>query len=108
MSDTEIAPAPASGTANLEDGIKRGEQTIKTLDIRKPGAGELRGLALQDLMRADVGAIITLLPRISNPTITTQEAEQMTPVDFAECAGVIASFFLNSAQRKMLAEMSTS
>lgn len=97
----------ASTLATLEDGIKRGDTVIKKLSLRRPGAGELRGLSLQDLLRADVGAIIAVLPRISDPTITVQEAEQLTPPDLAECAGAVAGFFLTSAQRATLNAMTS-
>ncbi|KFA28137.1 tail protein, partial [Xanthomonas vasicola pv. vasculorum NCPPB 1326] len=48
----------------------RGEQTITQINVRKPGAGELRGLKLTDVLQLDVTALATLLPRISSPTLT--------------------------------------
>ncbi|WP_247392571.1 phage tail assembly protein, partial [Ralstonia pseudosolanacearum] len=43
-------------TITLDTPITRGEQTISTITVRKPGAGELRGVSLMDLMRMDVTA----------------------------------------------------
>ena len=59
------APAPPTeattpNTVTLETPIKRGDQVITSLSLRKPAAGELRGVALADLLRLDVAALITL------------------------------------------------
>ena len=49
MADTEI-PSPDTSrfeTITLSDPIKRGEQVIAQVTLRKPRAGEMRGLTLQ-------------------------------------------------------------
>lgn len=43
----------------LDTPIKRGDQVISVLTLRKPGSGELRGVSLMDLMRMDVSALHT-------------------------------------------------
>ncbi|MGQ5250746.1 phage tail assembly protein, partial [Xanthomonas arboricola] len=43
----------------LDQPIVRGEQTITDLKVRKPGAGELRGLKLTDVLQLDVTALAT-------------------------------------------------
>lgn len=83
----------------LEQPIERGEQKITTLQLRKPGAGELRGLSLHALMGMEVTALINLLPRITMPTITAIEAEAMDPADLTACALEVADFLL-PANRK--------
>lgn len=65
----------------LDQPITRGEQTITDLKVRKPGAGELRGLKLTDVLQLDVTALATLLPRISSPTLTTADVNAMDPAD---------------------------
>lgn len=108
MSDAP-APAASNGTVwvdcNFETGFKRGDDQVTKVRLRKPKGGELRGLNLQDLMRADVNAIITVLPRISDPIMTPQEAADLEADDLAEAGGVITGFFFNSAQRKLIEEM---
>lgn len=89
----------------LEEPIIRGDERISSLRLRKPKAGELRGLSLQDILRADVGAMIALLPRISEPSITDQEAADLDTASLAECAGAITGFFLTSDQRAMMMQM---
>ena len=90
---------------NFDTGFTRGGEQITKIRLRKPKGGELRGLNLQDLMRADVNAIITVLPRISDPIMTVADAESLDADDIAEAGGVITGFFFNSAQRKMIEEM---
>lgn len=93
--------------ATLEDGFQRGDETIRKVTLRKPGASELRGLSLQDLVRSDVGSILTLLPRISDPIMTQADADGLSPVDLAECAGIIAGFFMTAEQRAMVERLTS-
>lgn len=76
----------------LEQPIKRGESSITEITLRKPAAGELRGLKLADLINGDVNATIRLVPRISQPTITEQEVAALDVADLLSCADAIASF----------------
>ena len=78
----------------LETPIKRGETEITELQLRKPASGELRGLSLSALINMDAGAVITLLPRITTPTLTADEAARLDPADLTVCAGEIACFLL--------------
>lgn len=108
MNDTPHAAAanqPVWKECAFETGFTRGDEQITKVRLRKPKGGELRGLNLQDLMRADVNAIITILPRISDPIMTVADAEGLDADDIAEAGGVITGFFFNSAQRKMIEEM---
>ncbi len=91
----------------LEDGFVRGDDTIRKVTLRKPSAGELRQLSLQDLVRSDVGSILTLLPRISDPIMTDADAASLSPADLAECAGVIAGFFMTADQRAMVERLTS-
>ena len=104
---TNPAPAPAA-TAHfeeitLETGIVRGGQTFSTLRIRKPKAGELRGLQLDSLMSGDVNAVMSVLPRISSPSITAEEAEGLEMPDLIACAGAIKGFFMSKETQTAMA-----
>lgn len=95
-----LAPAqPASGSILLETPIRRGDQVISSLTLRKPDAGTLRGIKLADLLQMDVGALTTLLPRISTPTLTAADAAKLDPVDLVAIATEVGNFFLTKAQR---------
>ena len=80
-------------TVMLEQPVQRGEQTIATLQLRKPAAGEMRGIALTQLLNMQADALIELLPRISSPPLTGAEVEAMDVADLTSCAMVIADFF---------------
>jgi hypothetical protein len=81
-------------TIPLSAPIPRGQTTVTEIQLRKPLAGELRGLSLAALLNIDAGAVMQLLPRISTPTLTTQEASQLDPADLTACGLEIASFLL--------------
>lgn len=91
---------PQPGSILLETPIRRGDQMISTLTLRKPNAGTLRGIKLADLLQMDVGALTTLLPRISTPTLTAADAAKLDPVDLVAIATEVGNFFLTKAQRE--------
>lgn len=104
------APAPASQQpvtveVNLVEPILRDSGPIETLALRKPKAGELRGLNIKDLMTGDISAVIIVLPRISIPFITDAEAANMSTEDIAEIGGTIQGFFITQEQKAMFARM---
>lgn len=110
---TQVTPAPNPPKAKsnklipvpLEEPIERGDQRIATVTIRKPQAGELRGLTLEDLMRSDVATVLELVPRISDPVLIDQEVAALDPVDLAQIGGVIRGFFMTKAERSMMDRM---
>ncbi len=93
-------PQPQPGSILLETPIRRGDQVISSLILRKPDAGTLRGIKLADLLQMDVGALTTLLPRISTPTLTAADAAKLDPVDLVAIATEVGNFFLTKAQRE--------
>lgn len=99
----EAAPAPDAIT--LEQPIKREAGDVTRITLRKPLAGELRGIKVGDLINGDVSSVLAVLPRIASPFITEQEAAQLDPADLAEIAGRITGFFLTSAQKTLIAQM---
>jgi hypothetical protein len=88
----------AMKTIHLDTPIVRGEQTIETLQIRQPKAGEMRGLSLVDLGQLKVDALTKILPRISIPNITEAEAANMNPADLVACGVEVGSFLLQKSK----------
>ena len=84
---------------NLDTPIKRGLNEITSLTLRKPSAGELRGVQLVELLNLDVASLIKVLPRISAPPITAPEAANMDPADLLACGGKIAGFLLQKSMK---------
>lgn len=89
-------------TITLDAPIKRGDTEITSLTLRKPSAGELRGVTLTDVLQMDVTALIRVIPRISNPTLTEAEVSSMDPSDFTLAGGTVASFLLGRADLEAL------
>lgn len=104
MTDPQVAAASENKnrfeTVTLSTPIVRGETTIDKLTLRKPKGGELRGLALQDILQTDIGAILTLIPRISDPPLIKEEADNLEADDLAEIGGTIRGFFMSATEKK--------
>lgn len=94
------SPQAQQATITLDTPIVRGEQRIEQLVLRKPLAGELRGIALADLLRLDVGALQTVLPRITSPTLTTHDVQSMELADLVAVGTELLAFFMKRADRE--------
>ncbi|HEN1256485.1 TPA: phage tail assembly protein, partial [Klebsiella pneumoniae] len=70
-------------TVKLDSPITRGDATITEIVLRKPQSGALRGTRLQAVMEMDVASMMTVIPRISTPTLTPQEMADLDPADLA-------------------------
>lgn len=86
----------------LDEPIRRGEQIIEGVTLRKPRSGELRGVQLAQLMQLDVASLQTVLPRITSPSLTAHDVSNLDPADLLSIAGVMAGFFLTKAERASL------
>lgn len=92
-------------SVTLAEPIQRGQTVIASLTLRKPRAGELRGLNMQDVITSDVTAILKLIPRISNPPLTQDETENLEADDFTEITGAIRGFFMTAAEVQVMEMM---
>jgi hypothetical protein len=81
-------------TITLDTPIHRGEQEIAEITLRKPAAGELRGTTLNALVNLDVDALGKVLPRISSPTLTEFDVQQLDPADLVQLGVAFAAFLL--------------
>ena len=75
-----------SQTIELDAPLMMGDTTITHLEIRKPNVQALQGVKIADLLQGDVTAICHILPKISNPTITKAQVQQLDPADIAQIA----------------------
>lgn len=108
MSDSISTPLPETdktATVTLATPILRESGPIDQLTLRKPKAGELRGLSLQALMQSDINALITVLPRISTPFVAEHEAANLEADDLAEIGGAILGFFMSPAQKAQIQQL---
>ena len=76
-------------TITLNKPIKRGEKEIGEIDLREPSAGELRGVSLGELSQLNTDAVLKLLPRLTLPAITENEADDMPVSDLMKFASAI-------------------
>ncbi|MDF7786473.1 phage tail assembly protein [Pantoea stewartii] len=81
-------------TIILDTPIQRGKTEIKEIVLRKPQSGALRGVRLQALMEMDVNAVMAVLPRVSTPSLTVQEINEMDPADLVSLSVEVVSFLL--------------
>lgn len=93
-------PIKQNVIVTLEAPVIRGEQTIETIELRRPQAGELRGLSLSDLLNMEVSAVIKLVPRISSPALLEQEVSALEPQDLVSIAAEVAGFLLPKSARE--------
>lgn len=73
---------------------REGREPLKTVELRKPKAGELRGLSFAKILELDFDSMATLLPRISD--LTTREIANLDAENFAPLFMGVASFFVNT------------
>lgn len=99
----EVAATPApqqspnQATVTLDEPIVRTNQTISELTLRKPMSGELRGVALVDLLNLEVNALRKVLPRITTPLITDVEVGRLDPADLVELGSTVAGFLVRKS-----------
>ena len=92
--------APTSKTITLDSPIKRGDQSITAVTLRKPSSGELRGLNLTDLLQMDVNSLKKVLPRITSPILTEQDIDSLDPADLVDLGSSIALFLVKKANQE--------
>jgi hypothetical protein len=93
-------------TIELETPIIRGQTKITSITLRKPQAGELRGVNLMSLAQMDVASLQTVIPRISNPILTTQDVASLEPCELMEIGLEVASFLMKKADRLAVSQAS--
>ena len=83
----------------LEHPLKQGEKgdkKISEINLRKPMAGELRGIKLLDIMQMDVNAFVPLLGRITTPMLSETQVYSLDPVDLIQIMTGVHGFFVTS------------
>lgn len=87
------------GAVQLDTPIKRAGGDILVITVRKPSSGELRGVALAELLQMDVVALQTVLPRITQPTLTKPECASLDPADLVQLGTEVVNFLLPKAKK---------
>lgn len=98
-----LPTAPLSTVSvQLDTPLVRGEQTIHTLVLRRPKSGELFGVNLSELVQLNVGALVKVLPRITEPTLTTHDVQNLELPDLLSLGSEIVGFLLPSEAKASL------
>lgn len=79
---------------DLDNAITRGDLVIKSVVVRKPRGGDLRGTEMAKLYNSDVDSMLTVLPRISEPMLHKSDLINMEGEDLALLCGEVVSFLL--------------
>lgn len=87
-------------TITLDSPIKRGDDTIDKVEVRKPASGELRGCNLTDLLQMDVVALTKVLPRITTPSLTEKEVSRLDPADLLQMGTEVSGFLLPNRMKQ--------
>lgn len=98
---TAEAPAEAQklidNQVELDTPILRGKTEISVITLRRPTAGELRGIHLSELLQMDVASLIKLIPRISE--LNEYEAGRLDPADMVAVGVKVSGFLLQKRMK---------
>lgn len=97
--ETSVTITSNDKVVQLDEAIKRGDSVIQTVSLRKPTAGDLRGINLMELMQLNVNALQEVLPRVTTPSLAKHEISGMDPADLLEMGASVASFLAKKADR---------
>lgn len=101
---SEVEANPQTVTVQLSTPIRRKGGDITEVTLRKPKAGAMRGLKIEDLYSTDVNSLLVLLPRITEPTLIAAEIEDLESEDLIELAGVVKGFFMSAEMKAAIRE----
>lgn len=71
-----------------------GEEKISELALRRPNAGDLRGVKLTAIQDMEVSTLLALLPRICLTPLGRNVLDTLDPADVVAIYGELADFFV--------------
>jgi hypothetical protein len=92
----EAVKDPNVITVEFDYGFKKGDVTVKKVEIRKPKTRALRGLSLVSLLQLDVDSVATVASRISMPTMSASDVYDLDPADLTKLGKEIIGFFVDT------------
>lgn len=104
MSEEPATNAAKPIKITLTTPIRRKGGDITEITLKKPKAGALRGLQVENLYSTDVNSLITLLPRITEPALIAAEIEDLESEDFIELAGAVKGFFMSAEMKAAISK----
>ena len=71
----------ATNTVTLTAPVKIDGKEVTAIAVRKPKSGELRGVSLTAMIQMEVGALIKVLPRITQPPLSESQCAELDAPD---------------------------
>ena len=84
-------------TVHLKTPFKQGDKKVKSVLIRKPLGGDLRGCLLANLVQMDVESVARLVPRISEPLIDEATFYSLDAADITSIAIAVTGFLVGES-----------
>ena len=102
---TTATTANRFSSFTLDGPIAIGDQVVHEagtkIQVRRPSAGELRGVDISaTISRCDFAQIEKIAPRITNPMLLKEHISAMDPADFVQLGGEIVDFLLPKAVKQ--------
>ena len=88
-----MAEEAKTKNVDLKHPLGTGEKRIDTITLRRPMAGDLRGVKLVDLMQMDAEAVCQLVARISTPLVTASRFWELDASDLLSVSMEVVGFF---------------
>ena len=89
---------PNSANITLNVPLKTSDKPITSFSMRKPSAGELRGVKLFDMMQGDTAAYIEVLPRVTTPALTKSQASSLDLSDILQVMEKVGDWFAGKSE----------
>lgn len=89
-----VRPPKTEAIITLDTPLLRGNTAVTEVTVRKPNSGALRGTRLQALLDMDVESMMTVLPRVTTPTLSKTEIMLMEPGDLLQLSVELVTFLL--------------
>lgn len=99
QNDSTATTARLFSDFTLDAPIRIGDQLVHDagtkIQVRRPSAGELRGIDISAVIsRCDYAQIEKIAPRLTNPILHKEHVAAMDPADFVQLGGEIVDFLL--------------
>lgn len=88
----------SDATITLNVPLKTSDKPITSFTMRKPCAGELRGVKLFDMMQGDTTAYIEVLPRVTTPALTKAQASSLDLSDILQVMEKVGDWFAGKSE----------
>ena len=93
----ELPVNPDHKNVTLHNPIMRGATQITEVGLRKPLAGDLRGIKLLDVIQIDMAAVGEIIPRISTTGMTKAEFFKLDLSDAMNISEAVNGFMSPNA-----------